>query len=1305
VNAEQNESGSDLSTDALLEAISISPGDICRDESAMPDEHDILRWCSSLVRKAVDGKSIEIAHFTVKEFLKAIDPAETPTLSRYKYSKPHSLAEMAKTSLTYLSFSDFNVAAPADFLRVTRYPFWEYVAERWDFYYRESTEDSELFKLTLEFFDISVKPEFITWTRYIAWRRDLWKLGTNKLLNPEDPISIADIKQIMKSGGKATVLHWAALLGLRDLCDSLIPKCDVNRDSELGYPLHCVISGGKDSLTPDVKHIAEGMLQNGANLNVRSSWVDDLSPLAFAIQEEHPDLIELLLGAGALVDAESIDEVRTLMTRRRGDNDLIPSRFFDSVQEKNIPEHIRPLMVLTGNFRESTTRQAMNFLGTGRLALLEDLHIYEYGIREAVQYGRTDTLNRLLEYDISLLDKADDDDGKTALHFASENSHLEALEILLSCGANINAVDKDGNTTLHFAISSGENLEAIPILVKFNPDILLQNKEGDNCLHLAARSKHTEYMSSLLNIDAREEGRLARNHEGKTPLLCAIESEISSEMMLLVAESLSPDHFLVRTELQETGLHLSAKRLNIPAMKLFLAKGALNEKDEEGNTALHVIFHAEEMIGQLLDAVRLLIGHGADASISNNQGRLPLHEVIEGIDAWASLKCLKLLAAAKGGSQWCNSETESDVAPLHHLISLEMDKNRLAMFRYLCEDMHANIEVQNEKGQTALLHLTRRAPDGNYRNHPHWSQAMTILLELGANIHSADCDGCTAAHYLCLSSSFSNDLEKLLERGLSTIHRNHAKKAPFDLILEKLEEYEKDKADRRRQNMFDSLNLLISNTTTNDFQTYEQTSGRERMIVLALRSNQASLVSLLANKTLDVDDSYSLDPNILTPLEAACSFSCSTTIFQLLANQCSNLSRQTKQGNTLLMKAVSHGQVEQLKILVFKGVDVNIRNFNGFTALHRAVTRRKLDIMTVLLEAGASTSNRLSRGYSIWHTAVTRDDDDVLKLLCERNDKSGLEDRLADGQTPLLLAISSARIQTVRRLLALGADCRAVDNKGLNALHYAALQQQVEIIELVLGQMKRPNLGAPTSEGATALSLAASKGFVASFWQLLEHGSKSIVRYNDLRSLLHVVAASGEVSMVEMLLAKNQLGDVNAQDKKGWTPLFYAVENGHHVMADTLLNHGADINSLAKDDTDLVDLIAQGGHNHVLVTLLPRGLKLRTRTFTSQKHPPLVTAAIAGHVPVISTLLGAGALLSQVDEQGRNMLHYIAGETFEGAALIAILQYVKAHATEAVLDLEAKDTSGKRALDIAVENNNDEIAYILKASFDELDWL
>ena len=59
-----------LTTAALCEAVSINFGDTKRNFQAVPDEFEILHWCSSLVRKSPDGKRLELAHFTVLEFLK-----------------------------------------------------------------------------------------------------------------------------------------------------------------------------------------------------------------------------------------------------------------------------------------------------------------------------------------------------------------------------------------------------------------------------------------------------------------------------------------------------------------------------------------------------------------------------------------------------------------------------------------------------------------------------------------------------------------------------------------------------------------------------------------------------------------------------------------------------------------------------------------------------------------------------------------------------------------------------------------------------------------------------------------------------------------------------------------------------------------------------------------------------------------------------------------------------------------------------------------------------------------------------------
>jgi hypothetical protein len=66
-----------LGRDALLEALSIVPGDTHLNPDSMTTEDDILRWCSSLVRRQVTGDGIELAHFTVRNIWFPLIPTRT----------------------------------------------------------------------------------------------------------------------------------------------------------------------------------------------------------------------------------------------------------------------------------------------------------------------------------------------------------------------------------------------------------------------------------------------------------------------------------------------------------------------------------------------------------------------------------------------------------------------------------------------------------------------------------------------------------------------------------------------------------------------------------------------------------------------------------------------------------------------------------------------------------------------------------------------------------------------------------------------------------------------------------------------------------------------------------------------------------------------------------------------------------------------------------------------------------------------------------------------------------------------------
>lgn len=66
------------------------------------------------------------------------------------------------------------------------------------------------------------------------------------------------------------------------------------------------------------------------------------------------------------------------------------------------------------------------------------------------------------------------------------------------------------------------------------------------------------------------------------------------------------------------------------------------------------------------------------------------------------------------------------------------------------------------------------------------------------------------------------------------------------------------------------------------------------------------------------------------------------------------LSRLT--GDALLHMAARSGSVEDVKLLIARGANVNLPNDDGFTPLHWSTFRDSPEVMAVLLDAGADPS-------------------------------------------------------------------------------------------------------------------------------------------------------------------------------------------------------------------------------------------------------------------------------------------------------------------------------------------------------------
>lgn len=129
---------------------------------------------------------------------------------------------------------------------------------------------------------------------------------------------------------------------------------------------------------------------------------------------------------------------------------------------------------------------------------------------------------------------------------------------------------------------------------------------------------------------------------------------------------------------------------------------------------------------------------------------------------------------------------------------------------------------------------------------------------------------------------------------------------------------------------------------------------------------------------------------------------------------------------------------------------------------------------------------------------------------------------------------------------------------------------------------------------------------------------------------LHIAALGDHKKEAEMLI--NQGADVNAKDKFGHTPLFFAKSA---YLAYMLIGHGADVNTKREDGATPLHKAAKSGNRQVAKALLDSGAGLNVR---KNGATPLQIASRNGHWAVVELLIARGADVNARDSNNETPL-------------------------------------------------------------------
>lgn len=176
----------------------------------------------------------------------------------------------------------------------------------------------------------------------------------------------------------------------------------------------------------------------------------------------------------------------------------------------------------------------------------------------------------------------------------------------------------------------------------------------------------------------------------------------------------------------------------------------------------------------------------------------------------------------------------------------------------------------------------------------------------------------------------------------------------------------------------------------------------------------------------------------------------------------------------------------------------------------------------------------------------------------------------------------------------------------------------------------------------------------------------------------------------DLILLQNMASkiDVNIQDYGRYTALIYAAHYGYeHIVRFLLTIPGINVNLRNEHNVTALMASARQGYSHV-VKLLLQVPEISINQQDKFGNTPLLHAVFSNNIETVQSLLNAGAHINIRDNRGFSAL-MVAVWQHNIELVQLLLQFPD-------IEINACDTYGQTALDKAVEQNYQNIIYIIK---------
>ncbi|KAH7149879.1 hypothetical protein B0J13DRAFT_605634 [Dactylonectria estremocensis] len=1105
-------------------------------------EQDIVRRCSSLIRKSEDEDYFEFAHFSVKEFLLDKDglsgTADRPSLEAYWISETGAKDLLAAQCLRFLQLENFNqqpAVTEQELVwigeRNDTYPFYVYSASQWLRLTADGLQNEQVCNLANSLFDPMKTTYFTNWTVWI-YVEIIAKIDSKCKLSETDYLHV--FEDLI--GHSWRPIHMASALNLPEICRSIIRQDSSHNSKFKGFaPIDLAIVSIFGTLEAEILSIRFSMLHSDIMEN--TEVFDDLFfhfSHFLSSTERRNQTIDILTEEGGIPSSDlpppnafffvtcnlsygfgDLSPVTRLLVSGKVPTDSEVAVFeaclgFDGDSRERAIDSAtmeKSMLELLQTLQSETSFQSNWSLELGQI-------VWKLALR--LDYSFTEN-PLVIDSRISLSEEALVESALAAISYDND----EQLRKCLSDGrlGLSSSISVGGQTILHKAASFGLP-RAIQLLLDTGCDPLISDSYGDLPVHKLVLRE--DFVEAVRIFAENEVSLLSTNRDG-----CTIWHLLAKDNPTAILEYFS-----------KTGSAIMAN--------------TLSTRNHAGETALSLIFENDrsECEGVFINLAKLC---------ANIPGFWHSHGPIFGAAArWGSESIIRFLLVAGAESEPAPAGTCS---PLHNLpssSSLEYVK--------LLQQLYPGAHEHRFEGRLPAELYIRRTYCSEYEPQLKIIECLTSPTACS----SFDEGGHTLWEYVCLltriggvprAERLDQAIDICIRLGVMAAYEDQKNESGLIPLLVGL-------LDLPHATTYISVNTLCSGILSTRFWPSSKTS---EAVVRFLKAGVKDLNLEVVQALLWNDVNVHQRVDELSVIEFACQE-------EVALKVCGS-----EDGRCLINQLLDHANTDQLNEAT--------PDEEGLRLLHRTATQDYSIgiswLVKELIQRGVSVNEKMQGGYKISALAhhVLGESYQLAELLLELGADPSVDSEESSLEDCTTAAVLNGNAGFLKKLLAHNVQCKSTMAwgktvgchfhirgaerycQGLNALHLATKNLgAIECLNFYLEQSLLTDVNAASFEGFTPLHFAAACNSLEAMDVLVENGANITAECNEKSTPLHVAAQNGHLAAVRLLV---QHDAVPTPDIFRKTARAYAVDGGHTDIVDFLdeaFGHDACI-TVAKDDS------------------------------------------------------------------------------------------------------------------------------------------